>query len=48
MYQEYSDTQVLQTIGRAGRPQFDTGHDQKSDQGMLKLRGASWEYKTVL
>ena len=24
MYQEYSDTQVLQMIGRAGRPQFDT------------------------
>ena len=24
MYQEYPDTQVLQMIGRAGRPQFDT------------------------
>ena len=24
VYQEYPDTQVLQMIGRAGRPQFDT------------------------
>ncbi|XP_074641292.1 putative ATP-dependent DNA helicase HFM1 [Tubulanus polymorphus] len=24
MYQEYSETQILQMIGRAGRPQFDT------------------------
>jgi len=23
-YEEYTDTQVLQMIGRAGRPQFDT------------------------
>lgn len=24
MYREYSETQILQMIGRAGRPQFDT------------------------
>ena len=24
VYQEYPDTQILQMIGRAGRPQFDT------------------------